>query len=168
VNVTIVLAAVDSNAKVHKQGNKAEKASVVEAGEDVSSAEAQAPEDLDWFRRHHPKVGNLMKNERRHKIGSTVLLDVTAYTAADDENGGYGDMAASNKRVRPGTVAVSRDLFKQGWRFGKKIHIHGMGTYVINDLMSRHQRRKIDVFLTDRGKALQFGVKQKKITLLAE
>jgi 3D (Asp-Asp-Asp) domain-containing protein len=34
--------------------------------------------------------------------------------------------------------------------------------------MSQRQRRKIDVFLTDKGKAIQFGVKQKKITLLTE
>ena len=41
------------------------------------------------------------------------------------------------RKVRQGTIAVSRDLFDQGWVFGRKVRIEGLGIFEINDLMNK-------------------------------
>lgn len=93
-------------------------------------------------------------------------LAVTAYTASPDETDDAPVLTASNRPVRLGTVAVSQDLYKNGWSFGKKVYIDSLGVYEINDLVGSQHKRRIDVFMNDKGKALRFGIQSRKITLL--
>ena len=93
-------------------------------------------------------------------------VTVTAYNPTTEQCDEDPHVAASMRKVRSGTVAVSRDLFDQGWVFGKKIRIEGMGIFEINDLMNKRFENRIDVFMWDQGKALSFGKKQIKAALL--
>ena len=93
-------------------------------------------------------------------------LAVTAYTASPEETDDDPILTASNQPVRLGTVAVSQDLYKNGWSFGKKVYIDSLGVYEINDLVGSQHKRRIDVFMNDKGKALRFGIQSRKITLL--
>jgi 3D (Asp-Asp-Asp) domain-containing protein len=58
-----------------------------------------------------------------------------------------------------GTVAVSRDLFQQGWVFGRQIYIEGHGVYTIQDLMNARWENRIDIVLGSSKAAIQFGKK---------
>ena len=68
--------------------------------------------------------------------------------------------------VRHGGIAVSRDLFKRGWSFGKKIYIEGYGVYEINDLMNERFKNHIDIFMWDTKKAKKFGKKELVVALI--
>ncbi|QJB56211.1 3D domain-containing protein [Pseudodesulfovibrio sp. zrk46] len=93
-------------------------------------------------------------------------VTVTAYnptTAQCDED---PLIAASMRKVRSGTIAVSRDLFDQGWVFGRKVRIEGYGIFEINDLMNKRFTQRIDIFMWDENQARQFGKKNIKAALL--
>lgn len=94
------------------------------------------------------------------------IVDVSAYSATKAECDDDPHIAASMRPPRPGTAAVSRDLFNMGWTFGKRIYLNGMGSYVINDVMnSRHQMR-VDVFIDHKRAAREFGVRTTEAMLL--
>jgi len=101
----------------------------------------------------------------KHSKG--VKVKITAYTPSKEECDDDPFITASNKRVRPGQVAVSRDLFfEKGFTFGKKIYIENHGIFVINDLMNKRHKHAIDIVLFDKGKAVKFGVKKNKRAIL--
>lgn len=93
-------------------------------------------------------------------------VTVTAYNPLEDQCDADPYIAASMRKVRLGTVAVSRDLFDQGWVFGKKIRIEGLGIFEINDLMNKRFTKRVDVFMWDESDAMKFGHKTIKAALL--
>ncbi|WP_243544912.1 3D domain-containing protein [Pseudodesulfovibrio tunisiensis] len=93
-------------------------------------------------------------------------VTVTAYNPTTGQCDEDPLVAASMRKVRTGTVAVSRDLFDQGWVFGKKIRIEGLGIFEINDLMNKRFTNRIDIFMWDEGQARQFGKRISKAALL--
>ncbi len=91
-----------------------------------------------------------------------IKVSVTAYTMKECyQNKGK---TASGEFVRPGIVAVSRDLERQGLKLGTKIKISGMGTFVVKDRTSRRNRSNIDIFMNSHAKAMRFG--RQKYTFL--
>lgn len=94
------------------------------------------------------------------------MLTVTAYSPRARETDSTPNITATNRRVRPGIVAVSRDLFDEGWVFGKKVYIKNHGVFVIDDLMHRRKKNQVDVFMTKTEAALQFGRKKLEVYLL--
>jgi len=94
-------------------------------------------------------------------------ITVTAYSPTVSECGTEPQVTASMVKVRPGIVAVSRDLFDQGWVFGKKVYVKGHGIFEIADLMSDRYTQRMDIFFPDTKEARQFGVKQVTVALLA-
>lgn len=93
-------------------------------------------------------------------------LDVTAYSAEREQTDEDPLITASMRRVRPGTVAVSRDLFQQGWVFGRKVYIEGHGVFEINDLMNERFTSRLDVFMPETSLAQEFGRKTLTVALL--
>ena len=94
-------------------------------------------------------------------------VTLTAYSPTVEECGPEPHTTASNVKVRRGIVAVSRDLFDQGWVFGKKVYVKGHGVYEIADLMSKRYTKRMDIFFPDTEEAKQFGIKQVTVALLA-
>lgn len=99
---------------------------------------------------NHKSIQNLQRK---------LTVTVTAYSARAEETDDTPNQTATNERVRPGTVAVSRDLFDSGWVFGKKIYIKSLGVFTISDLMAERKRNHIDIFMGDTDAAKNFGVK---------
>jgi 3D (Asp-Asp-Asp) domain-containing protein len=95
-------------------------------------------------------------------------LTVTAYSPDPSETDGTPTVTASMTRVRHGIVAVSRDLFRQGWTFGKKVYVEGYGVFTIRDLMNRRYTNRLDVFRWDRREALKFGKQTLHVSLIVE
>lgn len=95
------------------------------------------------------------------------LLTVTAYTSVElKESPEQQLLTASLSKPKEGAVAVSRDLFKQGWVFGKKVYIKNHGVFVISDLMANSKTKSVDIYMNDQDRALQFGKKQIEVVLL--
>lgn len=93
-------------------------------------------------------------------------VTVTAYNAERCQTDADPDIAASMRRVRPGTIAVSRDLFDKGWVFGRKVRIEGLGIFEINDLMAARHDKAIDIFLGSNQQANAFGKRRTRAALL--
>jgi len=95
-----------------------------------------------------------------------AVVTVTAYNAEVAQTDADPDVAASMRRVRPGTIAVSRDLFDRGWVFGRKVRLEGLGIYEINDLMAARHGKAIDIFIGSPQAAIAFGKRRIRAALL--
>lgn len=95
-----------------------------------------------------------------------LTVTVTAYSSRPEETDQTPLHTATNQRVQAGTVAVSRDLFDNGWVFGKKIYIKSLGVFTIGDLMARDKRNHLDIFMGDTGSAKSFGVQTMEAHLI--
>ncbi|MBU1003769.1 MAG: 3D domain-containing protein [Proteobacteria bacterium] len=96
----------------------------------------------------------------------TRSLTVTAYSPRLLETDSTPYVTASNKPVRQGIVAVSRDLFDLGWVFGKKVYIKNFGIFTIDDLMAGDKRNHVDIFMFDTVAAQTFGRKVLSVSLV--
>ena len=114
----------------------------------------------------HKEVVQTQNATKKPSIYVARLVDCTAYTAYPTETDSDPLITASMTKVRPGIIAVSRDLFDQGYVFGRKVYIHGLGIYTIADLMNKKHINRIDVFHGTKKEAREFGIKQVKISLL--
>ncbi len=94
------------------------------------------------------------------------VLTITAYNAEYAQTDDTPFITASNSRVRPGIVAVSQDLFRKGWVFGRKVYIVGQGVYTIEDLLAKRKKNQLDIFMNSKENALRFGRKRLRVFLL--
>ena len=98
--------------------------------------------------------------EKRLARKSTRLVTITAYTSIATKH------TAIMTHPKPGTCAVSQDLLDDGWTFGKKVYLAGLGIYTISDLMNNEALATIDIFMDNRKEALEFGKWQTKATVI--
>jgi 3D (Asp-Asp-Asp) domain-containing protein len=101
-----------------------------------------------------------------YKIKQVKTLTVTAYSPTKRETDSDPYINASMQPVREGTIAVSRDLFDEGWVFGKKVYVKNYGIFEIADLMNERYTDRIDIFMFSTKQAKRFGVKTLKVALL--
>ncbi|MFA5436674.1 MAG: hypothetical protein WC372_11605 [Candidatus Neomarinimicrobiota bacterium] len=95
-------------------------------------------------------------------------VTVTAYTARVEEcDADPGNTAMMTKPVPGRTVAVSRDLFDDGWTFGRSVYIAGFGVFVIEDLMAARHTEAIDVLVGSVRDARRIGRGSRKAVLIA-
>jgi 3D (Asp-Asp-Asp) domain-containing protein len=127
---------------------------------DLRLAEFQA-------RSAHQTLAVTQALQKRILEGKRVkTVTVTAYNPTEGQCDADPLVAASMRRVRTGTIAVSRDLFDQGWVFGKKVRIAGLGIFEVNDLMNKRFSSSVDVFMWDEGEARAFGRRKARAALL--
>jgi 3D (Asp-Asp-Asp) domain-containing protein len=82
-----------------------------------------------------------------------LQVTVTAYAG--------GTITASGRRPQPGMLALSRDVERAlGVRFGDRVHLAGLGTFVFHDRMPGYWTRRVDLYLPSRHAARQFGIRQ--------
>jgi len=92
-----------------------------------------------------------------------IKISVTAYTLKECyHNKGK---TASGELVRPGIVAVSRDLERKGLKLGTKIKISDLGTFIVKDRTSRRNRGNVDVYMNSYTDALKFGRQKSTLVL---
>lgn len=106
------------------------------------------------------------KIERIINLESVQAVTVTAYSPRVRETDSTPFVNASMQRVAEGQIAVSRDLFKSGWVFGKKVYIEGFGIFTIADLMNKRYEKRLDIFFNHTHKARKFGRKNLVAALL--
>ena len=101
-----------------------------------------------WARTSAPRSAPQL----RQAPASRLRVTVTAYS--------HSGKTASGRRVRPGVVALSRDLEQAlGVTFGERVVVEGVGTFVFEDRVSARLRRRVDIFMPSTQAARRFGVK---------
>lgn len=98
------------------------------------------------------------------KKSKTVLVTVTAYSSTPDQTDSTPFVTASGKRVRHGIVATNL------LPFGTKVQIpklFGDQVFVVEDRMHQRKTRHVDIWMSNRSKALRFGVKKTHIVVLS-
>lgn len=98
----------------------------------------------------------------------TRSVTASAYTLSEAETkkGNVG-LAAWGDQLEPGmkAIAVSRDLIKAGLTHRTEVQISGLsGTYVVLDKMNKRWKDKIDILMSSRQEALEWGKKDVTIT----
>ncbi len=109
----------------------------------------------------------------KHLIAAAIVLLLTCspsfgesvHATAYAENPGH---SASGAKLRRGTIAVSQDLLRCGFSFGKHVLIEGVGECIIVDVMPKRWHRRIDVWMPSRKEALEFGIIKTTIELVEE
>lgn len=82
------------------------------------------------------------------------IVTVTAYSRRS------GKITASGQKVRPGIIALSRDLERDwGAKFGDMIHLPGIGLLEFQDRMPHYWTERVDVYHECYHEAKRFGVK---------
>jgi 3D (Asp-Asp-Asp) domain-containing protein len=100
-----------------------------------------------WARTRAP----LNAPPQRHAPAPRLRVTVTAYS--------HSGKTASGRRVRPGVVALSRDVeHALGVTFGERVVLEGLGTFVFDDRVSARLRRRVDIFVASPHAAREFGV----------
>jgi 3D (Asp-Asp-Asp) domain-containing protein len=89
-------------------------------------------------------------------VGSVLAeqLTVTAYCMNKQKT-------ASGKTVKPGYIAVSRDVEREmKLRFGDLIVVQGLGVFSFQDRMHKKKKKSADIFMYCKNKAKRFGKKR--------
>ena len=107
-----------------------------------------------------------IKNHRIISLEQGHLLTVTAYSPEPGQTDDTPFVTASNSRVREGIIAVSPDLYAQGWKFGRKVYVKDLGVFTIEDLMAPRLTNTIDIFMFSTSRAMTFGKKKMRVYLL--
>ncbi len=103
--------------------------------------------------------GSLERAKDRIRAMRFVPVVVSAYNPVVAQTDSTPEITASNKRVRGGMVALSRDLEKEyGFTFGDTVVIEGHGSFAFEDRMSKRWSRRVDILMFSREAAREFGV----------
>jgi 3D (Asp-Asp-Asp) domain-containing protein len=106
------------------------------------------------------------ERQRTNRTLKPIEVTVTAYSPREEETDSTPYETAFLMEVKPGTIAVSRDLFFEGWIPGKRVYIYQIGVFEISDLMAAEKSNHLDVFFYSTEQAREFGVKKSKAILL--
>ena len=88
-------------------------------------------------------------------------VKMTAYSARVCETDSTPGITASNKKVKEGYIALSRDIERDfSLHFGDKVYVNGIGVFEFQDRMHKRKKRQIDIFMKSTKNALKFGVKK--------
>lgn len=100
----------------------------------------------------------------RVKPKRTLRVVATAYSSSYAETDADPFTTASGAKVRDGVIAAN------GFPFGTRIRIpnvYGEKVFIVLDRMSsRYGRNRIDIWMTSRAAAIQWGVQSIKIEVL--
>lgn len=113
------------------------------------------------YERYKSKLHEVKKESREKSYYENIII--TAYSASIEEtNNDPENTAIMESPVVGYTCAVSRDLI---YLLGKKIYIHGIGVFRVNDLMNKRYDKRVDICLT-KGNAITFGIKKADIVVI--
>jgi 3D (Asp-Asp-Asp) domain-containing protein len=91
-----------------------------------------------------------------------VEVTCTAYSSTPDQTDSTPFITASLERVRPGIIALSRDLLRRytpgaPFDYGDLVEIVGVGVFQVQDTMHRRWRRRADIWVESKDAAWTWG-----------
>ena len=98
-----------------------------------------------------------------------VSVVVSGYTSRPCETDDTPFITAANTATRPGVIALSRDLVRRytpgaPFEFGDVIHLHGIGDFVVEDVMNDRYERHADIWFESLSEAREFGRRRAVLT----
>lgn len=109
---------------------------------------------------------NVCKKIKPIRVVKKENVTITGYSSSVEETDDTPFITADGSTVKHGYIAVSDDLYKTGWTFGKTVLIQGMGTFVIKDRMNNRISKTIDIWYDSKNKAIKNGSKKATAMLL--
>lgn len=109
-----------------------------------------------------PKVGNMQYSKiYKNKLlaqdfippKGSFVVNASAYTAAADECGKSDGITASGTKVQENRTLACPKAYK----FGTKIEIDGMGTFVCEDRGGAIKDNHFDIYMPTKAEAFAFG-----------
>ena len=99
------------------------------------------------------------------RSNDNVMVVVTGYSSSVYETDSTPFTTASNTRTRDGILALSRDLLRRytpgaPFGFGDRVHVSGLGEFIVEDSMNQRWNNRIDIWFPSRLEALRFGVRE--------
>jgi 3D (Asp-Asp-Asp) domain-containing protein len=99
-------------------------------------------------------------------------VTVTGYSSTPDQTDSTPFVTASNRRVRPGIVALSRDLLREytpgaPFSFGDKVELKGVGVFTVEDTMHSRFEKRVDIWFTSRTAAREWGRQELSLARLS-
>lgn len=88
----------------------------------------------------------MQKIQKLSELKATYVT-VTTYNSVPEQTDNTPKTTAFNKKVGPGTIAISRDLFLRGWTPGEKLWLEGLGVYKISDIMNKRFTHRVDIWI---------------------
>ena len=116
--------------------------------------------DADAYRLDHGK---------RFSLLPPLEVIVTGYSSTADQTDSTPFLTATMTSVRPGVIALSRDLIQRynpeaPFRYGDRVIVEGIGVFVVEDTMNKRYERRADIWFPTRDEAKQWGKKQLSLT----
>ncbi len=139
--------------------------------------------ELSFFR---SSVVNLLDQQTRLtsqllETGNTVEANgkihvrvvATGYSSSVLETDDTPFITATNTRTRSGVLALSRDLLRRftpgaPFSFGDRVHISGLGYFVVEDVMNARWTQRVDIWFPSRGEAIHFGLREAVLSRIVE
>lgn len=112
-----------------------------------------------------PEEVHVPQNKAVSRGGSQTIehrvMRITAYTAKDKGMNGLGITASGEKAIEGVTVAAPPDI-----PFGTQIYVPALDkTYIVTDRGGAIKGNRLDLFIEDRKRALEFGVKDLEVLI---
>lgn len=101
-------------------------------------------------------------------VRSAFAVTATGYSSTVEQCDDTPHVTASNRSVRWGVVALSRDLLREftpgaPFTFGDKVLIPGVGLFVVEDTMSWRFKGRVDIWFPSTEEASHWGVKKVRL-----
>ncbi|MED1470701.1 3D domain-containing protein [Bacillus salipaludis] len=111
----------------------------------------------------HPKKQAPKQSEEKVKAAKQITVKATAYTASCEGCSGITKTGV-NIKANPNAkvIAVDPNVIP----LGSKVYVEGFGEATAADTGSAIKGNRIDVFIPSEADAIDFGVKQLKVTIL--
>ncbi|MBN1826191.1 MAG: 3D domain-containing protein [Candidatus Eisenbacteria bacterium] len=112
-----------------------------------------------------PDAGDyVLGRERRFTLLPPLDVIVTGYSSTPDQTDSTPYLTASMTSVRPGVIALSRDLIRTynpsaPFDFGDRVILEGIGEFVVEDTMNKRYRRRADIWFSSTDEARRWGKK---------
>jgi 3D (Asp-Asp-Asp) domain-containing protein len=100
----------------------------------------------------------------------TIIREVTAYNVGDPkQNHGDPCISANGENICTALNSGFKRCAANFVPFGTQLHIDHYGVCTVTDRMNRRYRNRVDIAMkmTEKDKALQFGLKKLKVTILS-
>lgn len=98
----------------------------------------------------------------------TMTVTASAYNSLKVQGEGNPKITAWGDTLTPGiqSIAVSRDLIKQGLTYKTPVKIEGFdGIFIVNDKMHSRWKNKIDIYMgINKEKAIEWGRRKVEIS----
>lgn len=162
-----------SKAKADIEAKKAAEEAARKAEEARKAAEKAAAEEAarKAALAYQPSYGGKVAPSAAYPITDAIKANgkpvgnfkLTFYCPDAACSGPYGDSTASGKRATEGrTIAVDRRVIPMG----SKVYIEGFGHFIAEDVGGAIKGNRIDIFVTEHGRAKQLGVKYANIYIM--